>query len=145
VEPYLYWILTAIALVVVELLSGTFYLLILAIAASAAAVLAWLGVSFPVQAIAATALAILGVVLVHRYHARTRTSPSGANDIDVGQRVTLESWINEAEGLARVIYRGTLWDAKVIGERAAGTSYYIRGADGSTLHISAAPASRAPA
>jgi len=30
-DPYLYWILTAIALVIVELLTGTFYLLVLGI------------------------------------------------------------------------------------------------------------------
>lgn len=139
-EPYLYWILTAIALVVVELLSGTFYLLILGVAASAGAMLAWIGVSFPVQAIAATAVAVVGVVFVHAYHVRTRASAPGGNAIDVGQRVTIDSWINESEGLARVTYRGTVWDAKVIGERGAATSYYIRGVDGSTLRIAAAQA-----
>jgi membrane protein implicated in regulation of membrane protease activity len=140
VEPYLYWILTAIALVVVELLSGTFYLLILGVAASAGAMLAWIGVSFPVQAIAATAVAVVGVVFVHAYHVRTRACAPGGNAIDVGQRVTIDSWINESEGLARVTYRGTVWDAKVIGERGAATSYYIRGVDGSTLRIAAAQA-----
>jgi membrane protein implicated in regulation of membrane protease activity len=34
-----------------------------------------------------------------------------------------------------VRYRGTLWDAKVLGERGSGTSFYIRGVDGSTLQI----------
>lgn len=133
-EPYLLWILTAIGLVVVELLTGTFYLLVLGVAATAGAGAAYLGLSFGVQAAVATVVAILGVVFVHRYRAGV-TKAGSINAIDVGHRVTLESWVNEAEGLARVHYRGTLWDAKVMGERGAGTTFYIRGVDGSTLHI----------
>lgn len=136
-DPYLYWILTAIALVIVELLTGTFYLLVLGIAAAAGAALAYFGMTFGVQTGAATVIAVLGVVLVHRYRANAARGATPANAIDVGQRVTFESWVNEAEGLARVSYRGTLWDAKVIGERAVGTLYYIRSIDGSTLHIAA--------
>ena len=138
VEPYVYWILVAIALVVVELLSGTFYLLVLAIGASAGAVLAYLGLPFAAQAGFATAVAIVGVVVVHRYRVRTVAGATGGNAIDIGQRVTLESWINEADGLARVSYRGALWDARVVGQRADGSIYYISGIDGSTLRIAAA-------
>ena len=77
---------------------------------------------------------MLGVVFVSRYRASV-TKDTGINAIDVGHRVTLDSWVNETEGLARVHYRGTLWDAKVIGDRGSGTTFYIRGVDGSTLHV----------
>jgi membrane protein implicated in regulation of membrane protease activity len=50
--------LTAIALVIVELLSGTFYLLVLAIAAGSAAALAYFGFTFSAQAGFATVLAV---------------------------------------------------------------------------------------
>lgn len=138
-DPYLYWILTAIALVVVELLSGTFYLLVLSIAAAAGGALAYFGQPFWIQASFATFIAVLGVVLVHRYRAAAPRQSASTNAIDIGHRVTLQSWINEAEGLARVSYRGTLWDAKVIGERGPGpgSTFYIRGVDGSTLHVAA--------
>ena len=135
-EPYVYWILTAIALVIVELLTGTFYLLVLAVAAAAGSALAFIGMAFWTQAAVATAIAVLGVLLVHRYRVSS-PSAAGSNAIDVGHRVTLESWINEAEGIARVHYRGTLWEARVIGERGTGNTFYIRGLDGSTLHIAA--------
>ena len=137
-QPYVYWILVAIALVIVELLTGTFYLLVLGIAASAAALLAWLGLPLAVQAGFATAIAVIGVFVVQRLRPRSVAGASQVNAIDVGQRVTLEAWINEAEGLARVSYRGALWDARVVGERADGIVYYIRGIDGGTLHIAAA-------
>ena len=133
-EPYLVWILAAITLVIVELLTGTFYLLVLGIAASAGAALAYAGMAFGAQAGFATAVAVLGVVFVLRY--RKGVVKAGTiNAIDVGHRVTLESWVNESEGLARVHYRGTLWDAKVMGDRGPGTTFYIRGVDGSTLHV----------
>ena len=134
-DPYILWILTAIALVIVELLSGTFYLLVLGLGAAAGATLAYFRFPFTAQAAVATIVAVLGVVLVHRYRVRSGMTPTSINAIDVGQRVTVESWVNEAEGLARVKYRGTLWDAKVIGERGTGNTFYIRGVDGSTLHI----------
>ena len=136
-DPYLYWMLSAIGLVIVELLTGTFYLLVLGIAAGAGAALAYFGFPFSAQAGFATAIAVAGVVFVHHFHARSRKDGGAINAIDVGQRVTLESWINESQGLARVHYRGTLWDAKVVGDRGDGKAFYIRGVDGSTLHIAA--------
>jgi len=135
VDSYLYWVLTAIALVIVELLTGTFYLLVLGVAACGGAVLAYLGFSFGAQAGVATVIGIAGVAFVHRFRVKTGKDGKSINAIDVGQRVTLESWVNESQGLARVHYRGTLWDAKVTGERGFGTTFYIRGMDGSTLHI----------
>lgn len=134
-DAYLYWILTAIALVIVELLSGTFYLLVLAVAAAGGGALAYFAFPFSVQAGFATAVAVVGVVFVHHYRVRVSTDGSGSNAMDIGQRVTFESWVNEAQGLARVQYRGTLWDAKVIGEGRSGKTFYIRGVDGSTLHV----------
>lgn len=133
-EPYVYWIVIAIGLVIVEVLTGTFYLIVLGVAAGAGAALAYFAMPFWMQAGFATAIAVLGVVVVNRFRAASPSS-AGSNAIDVGHRVTLESWVNEAEGLARVHYRGTLWDAKVMGGRGTGTTFYIRGVDGSTLHI----------
>lgn len=136
-NPTVYWILTAIALVVAELLTGTFFLLVLGVAAFAGAALSWLGMPLAVQAVAATLIGVLGVVLVQRYRARAPKAGTSGNAIDIGQRVTLQSWINESEGLARVSYRGALWDARIVGAREAGGMYYIRGIDGSTLHVAA--------
>jgi membrane protein implicated in regulation of membrane protease activity len=133
-DPYLVWILAAITLVIVELLTGTFYLLVLGVAAAGGAALAYVGMPFWAQAAVATVIGVLGVVFVQRYRSGVKSSGS-INAIDVGHRVTLESWINESEGIARVQYRGTLWDAKVVGERGSGTTFYIRRVDGSTLHI----------
>jgi membrane protein implicated in regulation of membrane protease activity len=137
VDVYVYWIVAGIVLVIVELLTGTFYLLVLGVAAAGGAALAYLGLPFGAQAGVATAIAVIGAFLVNRYRARTGPGTGHSNDIDVGHRVTLDSWVNESEGLARVRYRATLWDAKVSGERRTGSSFYIRAINGSTLHVEA--------
>ncbi len=59
------WAILGLALVIVELMSGTFYLLVLGIAAFGAALAAWLGQGFPVQAVVAAVIAALGCYGVH--------------------------------------------------------------------------------
>ena len=58
-DPSLAWAVIGLVLVIVELLTGTFYLLMLGLAAFGAAGAAWLGYDLPVQVI----VALLGEVL----------------------------------------------------------------------------------
>ena len=64
-EQDLIWAILGLALVIVELMSGTFYLLVLGVAAFGAALAAWLGQPFPVQAVVAAVIAALGCYGVH--------------------------------------------------------------------------------
>ena len=59
------WAILGLTLVIVELLSGTFYLLMLGIAAFGAALAAWLGQPFGVQAVVAAVVAAAGCYGVH--------------------------------------------------------------------------------
>ena len=142
-ETYLLWIIGGFVLVIVELLSGTFYLLVIGVGAFAGAAVAWAGGSYVAQAIGACAVALVGTWLVNRWH-RTR-QPGSAKDnfLDFGQPVVLESWVDEGSGTARVKYRGTTWDARVPAgtHPALGTTLIINGQDGSTLLVGAAPSS----
>ncbi len=135
-DAYLLWALAGIALIIVEMLTGTFYLLVLGVAALAAAGAAWFGQSFWVQAVVTAAVAVAGVLLINRF--RGKSLPASQQALDVGQSVTLESWISEADGLARVNYRNAQWEAQVVGERVAGgTVFYIQAVEGNTLSVSA--------
>ena len=67
-QPILAWLLAGLLLVVVELMTGTFYLLILGIAAGIGSLIAFFGQPFWMQALIAAFAAIIGGVLVHRYH-----------------------------------------------------------------------------
>lgn len=136
-DAYLLWAVAGIVLIIVEMLTGTFYLLVLGVAALVAAGSAWLGHSFWIQAVVAAAVAICGVIMVNRY--RSRSAPAAQRSLDIGQSVTLEFWVSEADGLARVNYRNAHWEARVTGERVPGGKvFYIHAVEGNTLVVSAA-------
>jgi membrane protein implicated in regulation of membrane protease activity len=136
-EAYLIWLLAGLALVIAELITGTFYLLVLGVAAFGAGAAAWLGAVFPLQAITATAVAGVGVYLVHAY--RARNAAQQMQSIDAGQPASFESWVDQAAGLARVRYRGASWEARLEGGDAPqpGAVLYVLAAEGNTLKVSA--------
>lgn len=136
-EMYLLWAVTGIVLIIIEMLTGTFYLLVLGIAALAAAAAAYLGQSFWVQAVTVAAVSVLGVILIKRF--RGTDQPASDQGLDIGQAVTLDAWISEPDGLARVKYRNAQWEAQVSGDRMPGGKvFYIHAVDGNTLRVSAA-------
>lgn len=137
-EDYWWWAIGGIALVIAELITGTFYLFVIGIAALAGAAAAFLHYSFWIQAVVAAAIAFTGVTLVTRFRHMQKSSPSVS--LDVGQSVVLDGWVNERDRIARVRYRNAVWDAKVLDEQGAeaGRTLYITHVDGSTLHVSAA-------
>jgi membrane protein implicated in regulation of membrane protease activity len=142
-ETYLLWIIAGFVLVIVELLTGTFYLLVIGAGAFAGAAVAWAGGSYLVQAIGACAVALIGTWLVNRWHHQRQPASAKDNFLDLGQPVVFESWVDAGSGTARVKYRGTTWDARVMAGTppAPGTTLVINGQDGSTLLVGAAPAS----
>lgn len=135
-DAYLWWLLVAIALVIAELASGTLYLLVLAGAAFAGAALAYFGQSFWLSAIIASAVAVCGVIVVGRY--RGPRAVRGSASLDVGQSCVFESWVSENDRLARVRYRNTVWDARVLESNAleSGRVLHIRAVEGNTLQVS---------
>jgi membrane protein implicated in regulation of membrane protease activity len=67
-----------------------------------------------------------------------RLRRGGGQNLDIGHTVILDSWVSEADGVAKVSYRNAIWDARVSGERPAGGKvFYIHAVDGNTLHVSA--------
>ncbi len=140
-EPYLAWIIAGFLLVTVELLTGTFYLLVIGAGAFAGAIAAWAGGSILVQAVVACAISLVGAVGVRQWHKTHQKAGAKDNLLDLGQPVVLESWTDTADGRARVKYRGTSWDARVAsGSRPEpGATLYVTGQDGNTLLVGAAP------
>jgi membrane protein implicated in regulation of membrane protease activity len=143
-EPYLAWIIAGFVLVIIELLTGTFYLLVIGVGAFAGALIAWAGAGFFVQAVAACAVALAGTAWVRGWHARQKKGAVEDNLLDRGQPVVLESWVDAAAGRARVQYRGASWDARLPGgERPEpGATLYIVGQDGNAFLVGVAPASK---
>ncbi len=135
-----WWWSAAIVLAVLEMASGTFYLLVLALAAVISGLLAWAGMGETVQLAAASISTVVGIVLMQQYKKRcVRKTPKLGNNLDIGQAVEVLVWVGN-EGRARVHYRGTQWDARLDDlslERAQ--RMRIIGAEGSTFILGAMP------
>lgn len=107
------WWLAAGALVVAELITGTFYLLMVAVGVAAGALAAHLDLSTPLQ-IAAAAVVGAGLVAgLHQLKRRRPGDPSPRADrsvnLDVGETVLIDAW--NADGTSTVKYRGATWTA----------------------------------
>lgn len=114
--PTLWW-LAAGALVAVELATGTFYLLMLALGAIAGAVAAHAGLAGTAQVLAA---AVVGAGATAAWHWRRahapRSAPAARNrdvNLDIGQTVQVPAW--NPDGTARVPYRGAAWSVRFSG------------------------------
>ncbi len=136
-ESTIWWLLTGVA-VAVELLTGTFYLLMLAIGLAAAALAAHSGASTTLQLVIA---ALVGGGAVGVWHLKRGRLPRGpaasANrdvNLDVGATLHVDAW--NADGTANVKYRGANWTV-VPAEGAPQTSgaYRVREVIGSRLVV----------
>ena len=145
-ELWLLWLIAGFVLVIAELLTGTFYLLVVGLGAFAGSVAAWMGANVIVQAIVGSVIALAGAWFVHHWHEAHRKNYKGPSDLlDRGQPVVLEGWENESAGIARVKYRGASWDARVAApdpRPAPGSTLYIDAMEGSTLVVVSAPPAR---
>ena len=135
-DTYLIWLVAGLGLVIVELVSGTFYLLVLGIAALAGGLVAYTGLPFSVQAVVVATLAVAGAVWVNRV--RRTSSAVKMRSLDVGQPAAFDHWVDRAAGQARVKHRDALWDATVVGEIAGepGEVLTVASIDGNTLKVS---------
>jgi membrane protein implicated in regulation of membrane protease activity len=138
-ESTLWWIAAGL-LVAVELATGTFYLLMLSLGLSAAALAAQLGANETVQLLCAALVGGGAVTVWHLKRPHDRLRPPGGADsvdsLDVGQRVHVSHW--HADGTARVHYRGSHWTARLQVPAGPGQSpetgvFLIRAVDGNEL------------
>ena len=109
-DTTLWWILTGGA-VAAELVSGTFFLLMLAVGFAAGAVAAHTGLDLTWQLVAAAAVGGGAVVIWQRWRKRYRSAPRAHENrdvnLDIGELVQVTHWA--ADGTARVRYRGADW------------------------------------
>jgi membrane protein implicated in regulation of membrane protease activity len=109
-DSTLWWLLVGAA-VALELFTGTFYLLMLAVGMVAAALAAHAGAGLSAQLIVA---AVVGSAAVIGWHLIKRRRPSDPSvramrsvNLDVGEVLQIEEW--QPDGTASVKYRGAQW------------------------------------
>ena len=133
-DYWIWWVLAA-ALVGLELVTGTFYLLAVGVAFALGGLAAVLGASLPVQMLIGGVSAVAGTIAAHQWR-KSHAMPAPQAGLDVGQEVQVLSWHDN--GTARVTYRGTQWDAEIAAPHAPrAQTMYIVGTRGSTLVVAA--------
>lgn len=112
--PTLWWLAAGI-LVAAELLTGTFYLLMLALGCVAGALAAHGGAGVVAQVAVAALLGAGATAAWHVKRARSpRSAPAESNrdvNLDIGEQVIVRAWA--ADGSTRVHHRGSTWTARL--------------------------------
>lgn len=111
-EASLWWIACGV-LIGLELLSLTFYLLMLALGAAAGALAAHMGAPLTVQMTTAAIVSAVAVITCYLVRRRRPGDPSARAErsvnLDVDAIVHIDSWA--PDGTASVRYRGAQWTA----------------------------------
>ncbi len=136
-ESTWWWVLCG-ALVALELATGTFYLLMLALGAASGALAAHLGLDASFQVAIA---AMVGGLATWVWHLRRSAQAAKAavdpiGHMDVGHTVQVLQW--QADGTARVQHRGSPWNARLrtppsLGHQPEPGTYRIAALDGTEL------------
>ena len=137
-ESTIWWLLAGGA-VAVELMTGTFYLLLIALGLAAAALAAHAGTPLTVQMLVAAVVGGGTVVVWHWKRSKSvRPATAQANrdlQMDIGETVHVTHW-NE-DRTASVRYRGAQWTVVSADKQTALTSGYftVKSLDGNRLVV----------
>ena len=131
------WFVMAGVVVILELFTGTFYLLMIAIGIAFGGVSALYGLSPALQTTVAAIVGVIATGVLHRSRFGRPHRVDSARDpnmnMDIGQTVDVPQW---HDGSARVLYRGALWDVSLApGAPPEPGKFTIREVQGSRLIV----------
>src|SRR5512143_2791321 len=111
---YVWWFVIGFGLLVAELLTGTFYLLVIAVAMGADGLSYLAGASFALQLVIAAVIGLGGSMWLRTTKWGKRLHERGddrVQNMDIGQSLHVDHW--SAGGTARAQYRGSVWDVEL--------------------------------
>lgn len=137
---WLIWFVLAGAMVVLEIFTGTFYLLMIGVGIVAGGGAALAGASIELQLICAAAIGIVATYALRRSKlgrpARRDTSRDPGVNLDIGQSLAVDAWNGTSGRSARTMYRGALWDVELEpGAEARPGIFVIREVRGNRLIV----------
>ncbi|TAM32450.1 MAG: NfeD family protein [Paraburkholderia sp.] len=136
----LFWWVGAGVLIVAELMTGTFYLLMIALGFFAGVLAYGLGAPLDLQLGIAAAVALTAMIVLRRsrFGRRKRRADASSDpgvNLDIGEPVTVTGWQDRR---ARAMYRGAEWDIELApGEPEDARLYEIKSVRGSCLIVAA--------
>jgi membrane protein implicated in regulation of membrane protease activity len=140
---WIIWFIAAGVLVILEMFTGTFYLLMLGFGMVAGGLAALAGLSNALQFVVAAIIGIVTTFLLRHSRFGKFNKTGAARDpnvnLDIGQTLAIDEWKSSHGGrvMARVPYRGAMWDAELApGETARPGTFVIREIQGSRLIVS---------
>ena len=139
---WIVWFVMAGVMVISEIFTGTFYLLMIAVGLAAGGLAALAGADNPAQLSIAAVVGMSATYALRRSKLGKRHPMDTARDpnvnLDIGQVLPIEQWSSKGGAdVARVNYRGALWDAELAhGATAQSGMFMIREIRGSRLIVS---------
>ncbi|RQH07934.1 NfeD family protein [Paraburkholderia dinghuensis] len=136
----LFWWVGAGVLIVAELMTGTFYLLMIALGFLAGVLAYLLGAPLDLQLGIAAVVALVAVSVLRRSRFTRRrrvidVSRDPGVNLDIGESLTVAGWHDRR---ARAMYRGAEWDVELApGEPEDARLYEIKAVRGSCLIVAA--------
>ena len=139
-QAYVWWFVLGFGLIVAELMTGTFYLLVIALALACAGVAAFLGAPLALQLIIAAAIGLGGSLWLRksRFGKLRGRGVDPVQNMDIGQVVHIDAW--SPNRTARAAYRGAQWDVELVaGEAMQAGDFVIRDIQANRLIVAARP------
>lgn len=136
------WLVAAGSMLILEMFSGTFYLLMISIGLAAGGIAALSGADSALQYIVAALVGMIATVSLRRSKIGKNQVADAARDpnvnLDIGQIIDVNEWKTSAghQSSARVMYRGAMWDVELApGAQAQAGAFTISEIQGSRLIV----------
>jgi membrane protein implicated in regulation of membrane protease activity len=140
-SAWMIWLSLAGIVVILELFSGTFYLLMIAFGLLAGAIAAWLGSIGEVALIVAAIVGAVSTLALHKSRFGWKRNSDARRDpnvnMDIGQSILVQKWQDQGNGkfTARTMYRGAMWDVELQHSAGFPGVYVIEEVQGSRLLV----------
>ncbi|GGX29275.1 NfeD family protein [Undibacterium squillarum] len=135
---WMWWgVLTGI-LLIAEILTGTFYLLMVAIGFVAGGIAAYAGAGLAPQIIVAAFVAASAVTMLNKIRPQsTAKSSDTENSLDIGQVIRVDEWRDIGNGrfVTRACHRGCQWDVELLAGHPVAGNFLIEEVRGNTLVV----------
>jgi membrane protein implicated in regulation of membrane protease activity len=140
-SAWMIWLSLAGLVVILELFTGTFYLLMIAIGLVAGALTALFHGSSEMALIVAAIVGLTTTIVLHKSKYGWKPNKNVGKDpnmnMDIGQTITVNDWQDQGNGryVARAMYRGAMWDVELEHAAAYSGVFVIQEMQGSRLLV----------
>jgi membrane protein implicated in regulation of membrane protease activity len=138
---WMMWVAVTGLVVMLELFTGTFYLLMVALGMMAGALVAFFGIALEWQMIVAALVGSFATLALHKSKYGWREAKNASRDpnvnMDIGQSIHVQQWQDQGNGIytSRAMYRGAMWDLELRHSAAVPGNFVIEAVEGSRLIV----------